>query len=1054
VFSNVASVTLVPELRGSASFGNTEGMMVVIDGFPIDEFPADYPMANVESVEVVKDPKELIKWGPKASAGIIMIKTKGGKQNKVMINYSSNFYLRKAAKFDPVKLQLASSADIVEHLIALADSNRIGGAAFPENTEFGERLAGEYARGRMSREDFIRAMDSLSYLSNADQVGSLQRDAFSHNHLLNVSGGSRQYRFALTSTFNQTRSNSLNDRSDTYGLDLKNNFNLLDGKLQMQWQLNGTYSDITSGKGELDVYNLPRPYQLLYDQNGNYIYDQSAIGPERNALIMGAGYFNHGSNVLEEARLYKHFTKNLLAQTRFDMTWNLFEGLDWVNAFYLRTNDVNMEQITDRRSAEARQLFNSYGTPLANGVDFHVPVGDIMRKNKTYSLMWNLRSGLRYNKKIGDHHIGLEIGGGGSSDVRQTPSTRSMYGYNYAAKTGLPIYVPNSLSGAVSGFGALYQTNSLASYPRTLLTPSTGDSTSQRSLNWNTGIRYDFKDKLFFADAKYNEAYSPNYGMGTYAKTAIVDGRAGYTLRSEKLPDWMSAIVFTTGFQHNQLPNLPTPLSGRRERQKDWDNYAIWVSNYLPVQQVGQSSSKYYQRATLSLFDKQLNISAAYNRMHLSGISESGSLTDSAAYGIKRSIGFVSAMADGSLRDGTLLFTLELDRSPEGTKQFNANLTYDIKQENYFTSEWISSMLIGGTVQNTSSFQGLGLMMGTNTMQGGGFGIPTNNTFTLVPPKNKSIEAFFQMGFNNERTRIDLRYYNRSDEGLSNSIPIPADPASGINNQITYSNIVNRGLEFYIRSELVKKPKFGYSVALNGAYNQNFAKEVPKLPFNTNDSYLTGYRSGYSTSNMWAYRWAGLNKTGAPQIYDQHGNATTAPDSTTLADALVYMGVSRAPWTGGFLQDVRVGNFFGRATLLINLGAVMKRYIPATGLAYNNSALISKRWKKPGDEAFTDVPALSLDGQGSVREFITRNSTNSYFSADFVRLQEVMVGWQAPSDLWNNRYFKSFSVAFHAQNLAFWTKNKYHLDPNTVDMQGRAGMPIPVQYGCTINASF
>src|SRR5690606_8335295 len=127
--------------------------------------------------------------------------------------------------------------------------------------------------------------------------------------------------------------------------------------------------------------------------------------------------------------------------------------------FYLRSNDINMEQITNQRSAEARQLFNSYGTPLSNGVDFHVPVGDIMRKNKTFNLMWNLRSGLRYNKKIGDHNVGLEIGGGGSSDVRQTPSTRSMYGYNYATGSGVPIYIPNSTSGAVSGFRALYETN-------------------------------------------------------------------------------------------------------------------------------------------------------------------------------------------------------------------------------------------------------------------------------------------------------------------------------------------------------------------------------------------------------------------------------------------------------------------------------------------------------------------------------------------------------------------------------------------------------------------
>ncbi len=113
-YSNQASVTLVPELRGSASFGNTEGMMVIIDGFPVEEFPADYPMANVESVEVIKDPKELIKWGPRATAGIILIKTKTGRKNQVNITYNANMYFKPAPKYDMAKLGLASSADIID----------------------------------------------------------------------------------------------------------------------------------------------------------------------------------------------------------------------------------------------------------------------------------------------------------------------------------------------------------------------------------------------------------------------------------------------------------------------------------------------------------------------------------------------------------------------------------------------------------------------------------------------------------------------------------------------------------------------------------------------------------------------------------------------------------------------------------------------------------------------------------------------------------------------------------------------------------------------------
>jgi hypothetical protein len=50
------SNALVPEIRGANNFGtSTSNMLVVIDGFPQDGFPANYPMTNVESIEVIKD---------------------------------------------------------------------------------------------------------------------------------------------------------------------------------------------------------------------------------------------------------------------------------------------------------------------------------------------------------------------------------------------------------------------------------------------------------------------------------------------------------------------------------------------------------------------------------------------------------------------------------------------------------------------------------------------------------------------------------------------------------------------------------------------------------------------------------------------------------------------------------------------------------------------------------------------------------------------------------------------------------------------------------------
>ena len=120
--TTTVSTSLVPELRGTNSFsGNISGMLIVIDGFPKDGFPSDYPMNNVESIEVIKDPKELIKWGSRANGGAILIKTKGGKTGQLQVNYAANIYYEPAPKYDRKKLQLASTADILDYTLQ-ADS--------------------------------------------------------------------------------------------------------------------------------------------------------------------------------------------------------------------------------------------------------------------------------------------------------------------------------------------------------------------------------------------------------------------------------------------------------------------------------------------------------------------------------------------------------------------------------------------------------------------------------------------------------------------------------------------------------------------------------------------------------------------------------------------------------------------------------------------------------------------------------------------------------------------------------------------------------------------
>ena len=393
-------------------------------------------------------------------------------------------------------------------------------------------------------------------------------------------------------------------------------------------------------------------------------------------------------------------------------------------------------------------------------------------------------------------------------------------------------------------------------------------------------------------------------------------------------------------------------------------------------------------------------------------------------------------------------------KSPEGNQQFNGTFAYDIGQEKFFRSNKISDLSFNMILQQISPYQGLALMQSTNVASNGSFSQATSSDFGLLPAASKLFEAHGKIGFSENRYSADIRYYNQTSQGLNNNLPVLTDPSTGLSNQISYSSITNKGVEVFFNTVVAPSNNFSYSITLNGAHNINIANDVPIQAFNASSQFTTAYREGYDVSNIWAPKWAGLNAAGDPQIYDKNGRITAVLDSATVADALVKQGVTKAPWTGGFIQELRVKQFFARVALTINLGYVMRYYLPYPGSNLETSSLVANRWRNPGDEAFTDVPRISAAGVNSFREFITRYSSNSILPADNIRLQEVMVGFNIPAARLKQYGLSSLSMTFQVQNLAFWARNKYRIDPGTISGDGRIGLPLPRIYSCNLSMNF
>lgn len=1011
---------MVPELRGSSSFtGNTSGMLVVIDGVEQNGFPANYPMNNVASIEVIKDPAELIKWGPKATGGLILIITNGAKAGKLEFNYNSSFYYSSRPNISNVKLQLASSADVLAYYKEQVDrdlANYIPPSGDysipPTGLKPAQWLLYNLKKNSLPYTDpkFTSSWDSLANLSNRDQMHMLYQNTFTQNHSLNVSGGTQAYRFTLGGIYSNSPGPMIGSKSTNLNLNLQNIFSLLKNRLRITWQLNSTNGNsISSTAG--DGSNLD-PYQLLLNPQGNYVYDYSGkVSYEVNQRMGELGYLDYGTNPLEDARNTKNSNKISAINSRLNVDWNLSKDLQWSTVLVYNRGTGSIRNIQDASTSKARQLVDDYGSPADTGdAKFYVPSGGILNTSSAKNMSWNLRSGLSYNHSFDALNLlNATFGVAAAHNQRTTEPNATIYGYGSDTPHGLPL-LASPESGIINYLGA-------TQYPSQLLVPGFNTASYDRSLSLNGGLAYTYNNR-YTLNLQYGSVYTPNVGfIPSYSGTKNYQANASWQVNKEdffQLP-LISTLKLSAIAGRIQLGKAPGQIVTNPISQPLWNNTALFATGYTPSQLNGQSINNIGGALQIGLRQERIQLQASYNH------------------------------------------------SSDGSHQINGQVAYEISREPWFNIPSISKLVIDASLQNFNALQAQAIVMGTNAPNAdGGFSLATNNSFSTLPPATINKEMHLSLGLFKDRLTFDLRYYHKIISSTSGTGLLPPDPSTGLNSQISYSRLSNKGTELYIRGRVIQAGDFNYVITVNGAYNVNEALDVPNIPFSQYAYYLTSRRTGYATDALWSYRWAGLDNLGNPQVYKDKDtkvpilsgyDANSNPISNTLdASSLVYSGRIRAPWSGGLIQEWTYKDFFASARLIFNLGYIMRTYIPVSGRSLDNNILIGQRWEKPGDEAYTDIAGMAQ--ADPTRTLVIQNSSNSIVSADHIRLSEVQFGYEVPANVLKKGPIKALIISAQVLNVALWTRNKLGLDPDVISSNGTVRSPAPRQYVLTINTSF
>ncbi|MBV7533028.1 SusC/RagA family TonB-linked outer membrane protein [Chitinophaga sp. sic0106] len=988
---------IVPELRGASGFGaGTSGMLVVIDGFPQDNFPADYPLNNVESVRIIRDPAECVKWGPKAAGGIIMITTAGAEPGKLNINYTSNLY------FSPIQdnsnriMHLASTADILDYYKEGYDkglSNFLLAANQNMMTP-AQRLLYDLNKKKLTPEAFQQKWDSMSVLSNRDQLKLLQQDVFTHNHTLGISGGGKIYQFNVSGTYRNANSTTKGSKAEDVILNLKNDVRLLKGKLRTTLDMNTNFAKQRSpgaaNTGTMDSY------QLLLDQQGKYVYNNYEVAPALNSTMTSLGYLDYGINPLEDLLNSQNLAKSSSINSRLNVVWDLAKQLQWSASVQYNPSWSSNDSWQGINNSNTRKVINDYAlsrtTASGNSMEFYVPPGDIMRRSSANATLWNARSGFTYRKQLGTRHvINISAGVSAASTTNNNQPDTTLYGYNRATGTGLPIIYTGT-----AGF-----TNYLGRgvYPMELLIRSLPAKTMARNTAGNANLTYTYHNK-YEVNGSYNTVFMPvTNGPARYAQIADYNLAATWMLHKEKFfqVPWISMMRLTTSYEKMQLPWLTPGITSSRTLQPLWSNANIFISDYIPAQFNGQTNDNVGAQLQTSLSGDRLMLTVRYNESSLSG------------------------------------------------SQFSGTLTWDVTRERFFHKGAVSSLQFDLSVSDINPYQGLALMMSTNApREGGGFSQVSVSDFELLPAHQQNKEAHARVGILKDRFVLDGFYYRNIRTGMTNG-EVPTDPATGLLVQTNYSKMLNQGFEMQLMTKLITNKRFQWTMTVNGAYNINKALNAPKINYTADRSFLSSIHDGYAMDNLWSYSWAGLDASGNPQIYNGKHEKVNTPDSS----ALVYSGRTRAPWTGAIIQNLEYRNFFFNARAIFNLGHVFRSYMPASSGLIDNNELIAKRWKKPGDEATTDVPVMAA--ASTTRNLIIQNSSNTIERADNIRLREIQLGYSFPAVALKGSRIKGLTLSVQVQNVALWTRNKFDLDPQAISDYGLVTMRQPAQYMFTVN---
>lgn len=316
------------EIRGKSSLNSSTTPLFVVDGVICSDIDFLNPQ-DIEKIDVLKDASSTAIYGSRASAGVVMVTTKGGmnvkKNQKATITYDGYYGINHAARLP----EFSNGEQYYrQRMMKLQEKEVFGGSSpiysFANRTVFGQALIQQTAADYES--PFI-LKEMIANGETTDWARLVIRDGQQQNHYVALAGSSESVNYHFGIGYNQEDGIYTGDQSKTYNfkgsLDARINKVLSGGFNVNLALLENSYAD---DGGISDAYRA-NPFMIPYDEEGKIIEKPGASA----ALGTDANQFSD-----QVSPLLKLYNSNQRRKT-YRMLGNVYLQLDIIKGLNIKT---------------------------------------------------------------------------------------------------------------------------------------------------------------------------------------------------------------------------------------------------------------------------------------------------------------------------------------------------------------------------------------------------------------------------------------------------------------------------------------------------------------------------------------------------------------------------------------------------------------------------------------------------------------------------------------------------------------------------------------------